>query len=122
MKSKKIIVGQELFLVPVEPITGMRQETEKVKVTKAGLKKITFQKNDENLFECELKKSNNFYIAMLIENWRIVGYLYLNEEDINMERQFNDSTSYEELSKLTTDEKKQVVSLIKLFNKNKKGE
>lgn len=121
-KKKKLIVGQELTFVPCDPVNGMRGESEVVVVVKSGLKKVTFKTKDGNLHQNDLSADNSFYICMCIENWRVVGYLYLNEEDIALEREFENNTSYEELKKLTVEEKKQIVSLIKLFNKNKKAE
>lgn len=119
-QKKKLIVGQELIFVPCDPVNGMREESETVVVAKSGLKKVTFKTKDGKLHQNNLSKDNSFYICQCIENWRIVGYLYLNEEDIALEKEFESNTSYEELNKLTVEEKKQIVSLIKLFNKNKK--
>lgn len=104
-QKKKLIVGQELIFVPCDTVNGMREESETVVVAKSGLKKVTFKTKDGKLHQNNLSKDNSFYICQCIENWRIVGYLYLNEEDIALEKEFESNTSYEELNKLTVEEK-----------------
>lgn len=120
-KKKKLIVDQKIIFVPCDPLNHMRGEHEEVRVVKSGLKKIKFEKEDGEIHECNLNNDNSFHLSVCIENWRIVGHLYESLEDYIAQIEFEKTMTYDNLSALSVEEKKQVMAIVKNLIENKKG-